>query len=118
LSRLKPDAIDLLLVAVRDPARGVREEAVEGLALKWTGGPSSDLAKRLRDERDADQRYAAAVALVRQAGELRGTEAQRILDETAQNGEPAARFAARIARSFLGRPEAMVAFLRLLRDGN
>jgi HEAT repeat protein len=118
LARLKPDAIDLLLVAVRDPARSVREEAVAGLALKWASGPASDLAKHLHDETDANQRYAAALALVRQAGEQRGTDALRILDETAQNGAPAARFAARIARAFLGRPEAMVAFLRLLRDGN
>ncbi|HZS39381.1 MAG TPA: hypothetical protein VFF06_21260, partial [Polyangia bacterium] len=78
--------------------------------------PPAELGARLRDEADADRRYAAALALARAADTA--PEARKILDDAADKAEPASRLTARVARSFTGRPAQMAAFVRILRNGN
>ena len=78
--------------------------------------PPAELAHRLRDEADANVRYAAAFALAR-AGES-SPEGRKILDDAAASADPASRLTARVARAFVGRPADMAAFVRVLRNGN
>jgi HEAT repeat protein len=110
-------AADLLLRALRDPARDVRDAAVAALSAAWAERPARELVPSLRDETDAELRFAAAAALARQAETPRGAEAQRVLDEAVQGGGPMARLAARIARAFVGRAAELPAFLQHLRGG-
>ena len=91
--------------------------ARSGLGVAWADLPTEQLVARLGDETDADVRYAAALALARQAEGSHGTEAQQALNRVADSGAPAARLTARVARAFVGRADAMVAFLHILRDG-
>jgi HEAT repeat protein len=118
LGRLGAEAAAPLLAAVRDPARVVREEAVAGLGAAWAERPVGELEARLRDETDADLRYAASLALARQAAGAKKEEAEHAIDAVLKSGGPAARLAAGVARPFLGRPDALAGFLRVIRDGN
>ena len=117
LQPLGAQVVELLERALHDPARDVREAAVAGLGAAWSTLPAGDLTGRLRDETDADRRYAAALALARQADGPKGGAARKLLDEVANSGTPAARLTARVARAFIGRPSDMIPFLHLLRDG-
>jgi HEAT repeat protein len=113
------DAAERLEQALGDAALDVREAAVAALGGAWRERPLAELRARLTDETDADRRYAAALALAARADPPRGkgAEAAQLLDDVAAHGPPLARLAARVARAFAGRPEAMAAFLRTLRDG-
>jgi HEAT repeat protein len=117
LGRMGKDAAGLLMRALGDAARDVREAAVAGLGVAWVDLPTEQLVSRLNDETDADVRYAAALALARQADGPHGTAAQQALNRVAEQGTPGARLSARVARAFIGRADAMVAFLHILRDG-
>ncbi|HXU71428.1 MAG TPA: HEAT repeat domain-containing protein [Polyangia bacterium] len=117
LSRMGKDAAGLLTRALADSSRDVREAAVAGLGVAWSELPTEQLVARVGDETDADVRYAAALALARQADGPHGTAAQQALNKVADSGTPAARLTARVARAFVGRADAMVAFLHILRDG-
>lgn len=117
LSHMGKDAAPLLTRALDDSSRDVREAAVAGLGVAWADLPTEQLVARIGDETDADVRYAAALALARQADGPHGTAAQQALNHVADAGTPAARLTARVARAFVGRADAMVAFLHILRDG-
>jgi len=117
LARIGKDAAGLLMRALGDSSRDVREAAVAGLGMAWADQPTDQLVARLGDETDADVRYAAALALARQADGPRGTAALHALNDVADKGTPAARLTARVARAFVGRADAMIAFLHILRDG-
>ena len=82
LARLGPEAAELLLRAVRDPARIVRAESVAGLGALWVTRPLTDLKQALGNEADADLRYAAALALSKKAGGTDGATARQLLEET------------------------------------
>ena len=88
----------LLVRALGDSSRDVREAAVAGLGVAWAELPTDKLVARLGDETDADVRHAAALALARQADGPHGTAAQQALNHVADNGAPAARLTARVAR--------------------
>jgi HEAT repeat protein len=117
LGALGPAAGDALEKALKDPARDVREAVVQSLGRVWSALPPSELAIRLKDETDADRRYAAALALVRQAETDKGAEARKVLEDVIKSGGPAARLAAKIGQAFIGHAGDMAAFLRLIRDG-
>jgi HEAT repeat protein len=117
LRHMGKDAAGLLTRALGDSSRDVREAAVAGLGVAWAELPTDQLVARIGDETDADVRYAAALALARQAEGPHGTAAQQALNRVADSGTPAARLTARVARAFVGRADAMVAFLHILRDG-
>jgi HEAT repeat protein len=119
LGRLGKDAAERLEEELGDGALDAREAAVAALGGAWRDKPLAELRARLTDETDADRRYAAALALAARADPPRGkgAEAAQLLDDVAAHGAPLASLAARIARAFAGRPDAMVAFLRTLRDG-
>jgi HEAT repeat protein len=117
LGKMGKDAAGLLTRALGDSSRDVREAAVAGLGVAWADLPTDQLVARVGDETDADVRYAAALALARQAEGPHGTAAQQALNRVAESGTPAARLTARVARAFIGRADAMVAFLHILRDG-
>lgn len=118
LAPLGRESAELLERALSDPARDVRAAAVVSLGRVWAALPAQELASRLRDEADADRRYAAALALARQAQRPTAGDAVKLLAEVGEKGTPAARLTARIAHAFLGRPDDLAAFMRLLRDGN
>ncbi len=118
LMRMGKDAAPLLTRALADPSRDVRAAAVAGLGVAWAELPTDQLVTRLEEEADADVRYAAALALARQADGPHGTAAQKALNDVADRGAPAARLSARVARAFVGRADDMVAFLHILRDGD
>src|SRR5204862_3397716 len=117
LARLGAPATAALERGLHDPAADVREAAVEALGALWAVAPATELAARLGDERAAEPRWAAALALSRQAGAECGKEAARALDEAALHGAPGARLAARFARAAAGHPEAAAHLLRALRHG-
>jgi HEAT repeat protein len=117
LRHMGKDAAGMLTRALGDSSRDVREAAVAGLGVAWADLPTEQLVARIGDETDADVRYAAALALARQAEGPHGTAAQQALNRVAESGTPAARLTARVARAFVGRADAMVAFLHILRDG-
>jgi HEAT repeat protein len=117
LGHMGKDAAGLITRALADSSRDVREAAVAALGVAWADLPTEQLVSRLGDETDADVRYAAALALARQADGPHGTAAQQALNHVADSGTPAARLTARVARAFIGRADAMVAFLHILRDG-
>jgi HEAT repeat protein len=117
LMRMGKEAAPLLMRALGDSSRDVRGEAVAGLGVVWADAPTDQLVARLGDEADADVRYAAALALARQADGPHGTAALQALNDVADHGGPAARLAARVARAFVGRADDMVGFLHMLRDG-
>lgn len=117
LGRMGKDAAPLLSRALGDSSRDVREAAVAALGVAWADVPTEQLTSRLSEETDADVRYAAGLALARQADGPHGTAAQQALQRVADSGTPAARLTARVARAFVGRADAMVAFLHILRDG-
>jgi HEAT repeat protein len=108
---------ELLAKALHDPARDVREAAAAALGSVWAALPAGELRLRLSDETDADRRIAAALALARQSDGAKGEESKKVLDEVANNGTPAVRLTARLARAFIGRADALVGFLRLVHDG-
>jgi len=108
---------EMLARALHDSARDVREAAAAALGSVWSALPASELKLRLSDETDADRRFAAALALARQSDGARGEESKKVLDELANRGTPAVRLTARLARAFVGRADALVGFLRLVRDG-
>jgi HEAT repeat protein len=112
------EATEQLTHALTDPSRDVREAAVAGLGLIWADLPTQQLIEKLSDEADADTRYAAGLALTRQADGPRGSSALHALNDVADKGAPAARLTARVARAFVGRAEAMESFLHILRDGD
>jgi HEAT repeat protein len=118
LSRLGKDAVEQLTHALTDPSRDVCEAAVAGLGGIWVELPTQKLIEKLSDEADADTRYAAALALARQADGARGSRALQALNDVADKGTPAARLTARVARAFVGRADAMESFLHILRDGD
>jgi HEAT repeat protein len=118
LARMGKDAADELAHALADPSRDVREAAVAGLGVAWADLPTQKLVEKLSDEADADTRYAAALALARQADGARGSAALSALNDVADKGTPAARLTARMARAFVGRADAMETFLHILRDGS
>ncbi|HEX4459084.1 MAG TPA: HEAT repeat domain-containing protein, partial [Polyangia bacterium] len=118
LTRMGKDAAPQLTRALADPSRDVRAAAVAGLGVAWAELPTDQLVMRLEEEADADVRYAAALALARQADGPHGTAAQKALNDVADKGAPAARLSARVARAFVGRADDMVAFLHILRDGD
>jgi HEAT repeat protein len=118
LGRLGKEAEAALTAALADPALDVREAAVVGLGAIWVAQPLGDLAERLSDETHADLRFAAALALARRIDPQRGADAGRILDEVREHGQPLARLAALVARSFGGRADAMARFLHVLREGS
>ena len=86
LGRMGKDAAGLLTRALGDSSRDVREAAVAGLGVAWADLPTEQLVARLGDETDADVRYAAALALARQADGPHGTAAQQALNDVADNG--------------------------------
>jgi HEAT repeat protein len=112
------EAAESLGHALADPSRDVREAAVAGLGVVWAELPTPKLIEKLSDEADADTRYAAALALARQADGTRGSSALSALNDVADKGAPAARLTARVARAFVGRAEEMESFLHILRDGD
>lgn len=118
LARMGKDAAPLLQRALADASRDVRDAAVAGLGVAWADLPTDQLVSRLGEETDADVRYAAALALARQADGPHGSAAQQALNDAAEKGTPAERLSARVARAFIGRADAMVPFLHILRDGS
>jgi HEAT repeat protein len=117
LVRLGPEIADRLLGALGDSSGDVREAAVTALGVVWATQAPDTLAARLRDETNGDARFAAALALARQADGGKGAEAKHALDEAATSATPAARLTARIARAFIGRADAMAPFVHILRAG-
>jgi hypothetical protein len=107
----------ILEKALHDPARDVRDAAVVGLGTVWAARPVGELGKLIQNETDADTRYAAAVALCRQASSSHGDPAVKLLDDLGKHKSLAVRLAARVARAFVTRPEQMGSFLLLLRHG-
>jgi HEAT repeat protein len=105
---------DLLSRALKDPARDVRAAALIGLGRALAGHPVAELAHALKDETDADRRYAAALALCRRGG----AEVAHALDETARSGGDGAKLAATAARAFLGHPDELAGALETLRTGS
>jgi HEAT repeat protein len=117
LGGLGASASELLERLLDDPAADVREAAVVGLGAAWSALPSTELKLRLSDEKSADRRAAAALALARQAATPTGAESQKVLDELAKTGTPAVRLTAQLGRAFVGRPDELAAFLRIVRTG-
>jgi len=117
LGGLGASAGELLEKLLDDPAADVREAAVAGLGAAWSALPAAELKLRLSDEKSADRRAAAALALARQAATPTGAESQKALDEVAKAGTPAVRLTAQVGRAFVGRPDELAAFLRIVRTG-
>lgn len=115
LGHLGSSAASRLRRQLSDPARDVRQAVVAALGSVLSNSPTAELVAALGDESDGDLRYAAALALARQA--TTQPAARRALEETAANGTPAVRLSARLGRAFIGRPDAMVPFMRMLREG-
>jgi HEAT repeat protein len=121
LGKLGSEATDLLLRATHDVARMVRLESCVILGRVWMARPLGDLEQALRNESNADLRYAAALALSQKSASAdgqTGAAARRVLEQTAEASAPGARLAAHVGRAFIGRTEAMITFLHLLRDGS
>jgi HEAT repeat protein len=112
-------AADPLLRALEDGSLDVRESAVAALGTVWSARPAAELKAPLYDETRADLRWAAALALAARAQPQKGAglDALKLLDESSAKAPPLVQLSARVARAFVGRPEAMAAFLHLLREG-
>jgi hypothetical protein len=83
--------------------------------VAWSALPASELAIRLADETDADRRWAATLALVRQGAADTASEAKATLERAAAEGTPAVRLAARAGLRTFARPAQLVTFLHQLR---
>jgi hypothetical protein len=120
LGHLGKDAVGLLTKALADAALDVREAAVIGLGAAWGGLPVSELAARLADEKSADVRFAAALALARRIDSQRGIgfDAMKGLEDVIAQGQPIAKLPALMAKAFAGRPDAMASLLHVLREGD
>jgi HEAT repeat protein len=112
-------AADPLLRALSDASLDVRESTVAALGAVWSARPAAELKAALYDETHADLRWAAALALAGRAQPQKGSglDALKLLDESSTKAPPLVQLSARVARAFVGRPEAMAAFLHLLREG-
>ena len=119
LGRVGEGAAEPLLRALDDSSLDVREAAVTALGAVWSVRVAADLRVSLFDELHADLRWAAALALAGRAEPQKGSgiDALKLLDEAAAKAPPLVQLSARVARAFVGRPEAMAAFLHLLREG-
>jgi HEAT repeat protein len=116
LGALGASAAQRLETALADPARDVRDAAVLALGAAWAERSADDLAGALRDETNADRRWAAAIALARQG--QNAPAAVKALDSVALAGTPVARLTARVGRAFVARAAELAAFMHLLRNGS
>jgi HEAT repeat protein len=119
LGHLAEGGGDPLLSALDDASLDVREAAVASLGRLWSRSPAAELKARLYDETRADLRWAAAVALAWRAEPLsgKGLDAVKLLDDASLQAPPLVQLAARVARAFAGRADAMATFLHMLREG-
>jgi HEAT repeat protein len=117
LGTIGADAAPALERALHDPVRGVREAAGLGLGLAWQKKPLEELGAKLGADDDADLRYAAALALARRGGGSEGQAVLALIDKVARAASPAARLAGKLTKAYLGHPDEMAQFLRVLRDG-